>query len=386
VGDEGKTEKPTAKRLRDARKEGQFPRTQDAAMWLSLAAALALLPRTADLLRERVERLLDHLPEVGQDPTPARALAVVADLPADVLIAAAPMCVGAAVAALVATAAQGVYPSTMALKPKMSRLSPKQGIKRMFGARALWEAVKALLKVTAVTIVLVILARGLITALLAPGLPLMAIVELSWHGLRTALWWAIGAGALLTLADYAYQRHSTMKQLRMSPRDIRDELKQSEGDPMLKGAIRSRQLAVSRNRMLSEVATANVVLVNPTHLAVALRYEPGRGAPRVIAKGAGTVAAKIRELAREHRVPVVEDKPLARALFRICDLGDEIPAELYLAVARILAFVMTAGKPGRTAGTRRPSHGGVPLPRLPSRGELRTRRSRDNRRTGGPRR
>lgn len=115
-------------------------------------------------------------------------------------------------------------------------------------------------------------------------------------------------------------------------------MRQSEGDPMVKSAIRARQMAMSRNRMLSAVTEADVVLVNPTHYAVALSYQPHRGAPRVVARGSGDTGAEICEIARESRVPVVEDKPLTRLLYRVCDLGDEIPGELYMAVARILAL------------------------------------------------
>src|SRR5690349_22226307 len=164
----------------------------------------------------------------------------------------------------------------------------------------------------------------------------------------------------------------------MSPKDIRDENKQSAGDPMMKGAIRQKQLQISRNRMVGQVAEANVVLVNPTHLAIALRYQAGKGAPKVVAKGAGVVALKIREIARENRVPVIEDKPLARSLYRVCELDEEIPAELYMAVAQILAFVMAAGRPGRRAGVRKPSHRSD-VPQLPTRAALRARRARENR-------
>ena len=144
-----------------------------------------------------------------------------------------------------------------------------------------------------------------------------------------------------------------MKQLRMTHQEMKDENKQSEGDPNLKGAIRSKQLAVSRNRMMSEIVSADVVLVNPTHVAVALRYEQGRGAPRVVAKGSGHVAARIRERAAEHRVPMVEDVPLARALHAACEVGQEIPAEVYTAVARVLAFVLGLRARGSAAGTHR---------------------------------
>jgi flagellar biosynthesis protein FlhB len=145
---------------------------------------------------------------------------------------------------------------------------------------------------------------------------------------------------------------------------------------MVKQAIRSRQVAMSRNRMLASVSGADVVIVNPTHYAVALRYEAGKGAPRVVAKGADALAAKIREQAREHGVPIVEDKPLTRLLYRVCELEDEVPAELYVAVARILAFVMALRRPG-AAPMSRPAP--VGLPELPSKVELRVRRSRERR-------
>ena len=143
------------------------------------------------------------------------------------------------------------------------------------------------------------------------------------------------------------------KQTRMTLKEVKDENKRTEGDPMLKGAIRAKQLSMSRNRMMSEVATADVVLVNPTHVAVALRYEPGSGAPKVVAKGAGAIAAKIREEASDKRVPMIEDIPLTRALHAACELGQEVPAHLFTAVARVLAFVMALRRRGASAGQHR---------------------------------
>jgi flagellar biosynthetic protein FlhB len=157
----------------------------------------------------------------------------------------------------------------------------------------------------------------------------------------------------MAIADYAVVRRRIGKQLKMSKHEVKQEHKQQEGDPLLKGAIRSKQMAMSRQRMMSDLAKADVVLVNPTHVAVALRYDPSRGAPRVVAKGAGAVAARIREVAAEKRIPMVHDVPLARALYKACDLGSEIPADLYNAVARILAFVMMLKARGSAAGLHR---------------------------------
>ncbi|MFZ0158980.1 MAG: EscU/YscU/HrcU family type III secretion system export apparatus switch protein [Kineosporiaceae bacterium] len=379
AADEGKTEKPTPKKLRDARKEGNFPRTADAPTWLAVAGAAAMLPRTVAALTDHFRDLIARVPQVADDPTPARALAALAEVPMVVLLVAGPLALAAGAGAVLGAAAQGVHPSGKVMKPKFSRMSPKQGIKRMFGTKALWEAVKALMKVTVIALVVWSLARSLIPHLVGAGImPLAVTVERTRSGMMTLLWATTVTGLILALFDYGYMRHTVMKQLRMSPHDIKQEMKQSEGDPMMKGAIRSRQLAMSRNRMLSAVADADVVLVNPTHFAVALSYQPHRGAPRVVARGAGALALKIRERAKEARVPVVEDKPLTRLLYRVCDLGDEIPAELYLAVAKILAFVMAAGRPGRTAGARRPLTTAT-LPELPAKSVMRSRRARQDR-------
>jgi flagellar biosynthetic protein FlhB len=377
MADHGKTEKPTPRRLRKARKEGQFPRTQDAATWLAVGAAAAMLPRTAQLLLEDVREGFNRLTTVGADPSPARALQALGSAPAAVLLSVAPVALAAGVAAVLATAVQGVHPTTKTLVPKFSRLSPKQGLKRMFGVRSAWEAVKSLAKVLVISLVVYSLALTLVPSLLSGSLPLGAVVARTQSGLQTLLWSVALTGLVLAGGDYAFQRRTVMKQLRMTPREIKDEAKQTEGDPQLKSAIRSRQMAISRNRMLQAVTDADVVLVNPTHFAVALKYEASRGAPRVVAKGADSLALKIRRIAHENRVPVVEDRPLARTLYRICDLGDEIPAELYLAVARILAFVMSAGRPSRgTTRARRPMSAAVALPDLPAKAVLRARRAR----------
>jgi flagellar biosynthetic protein FlhB len=155
----------------------------------------------------------------------------------------------------------------------------------------------------------------------------------------------VGLG--IALYDWAFQYRQLMKQLRMTKEEIKQEGRESEGDPMLKAARRRRQIEMSRNRMMADVRTASAVIVNPTHFAVAVRYAPGSGAPTVVASGTDHVAARIKAEAARHRVPVVRDPPLARALYAACDIGDEIPAELYEAVARVLAFVMHLARRAR---------------------------------------
>jgi flagellar biosynthesis protein FlhB len=156
--------------------------------------------------------------------------------------------------------------------------------------------------------------------------------------------------------------------VRMTKKEVRDEHKQSEGDPHVKGQIRSRQMAAARSRMMAAVPEADVVLVNPTHVAVALRYDPAKGTPRVVAKGAGLVATRIRELAEANRVTLVEDIPLARALHAGCEVGQEIPPQLYQAVAQVLAFVLSLRAAGVPAGRHRTPRTGEPLPEVPRAG------------------
>src|ERR687885_1458803 len=195
MAQDGKTEKPTARRLRDARKEGQFARTPDAATWLGIAAGTALVPHGLGVLRDEVGRMLATLPDVAADPTPARALAALSGLPSAVLTAAAPVGLAAVAAAVLATAPQGVHPTTKTLKFKASRLSPKQGLKRMLGVRAAWEALKALLKVVVITVVVLALARTLVPDLVGSGvLPVPVTLGVLGSGLRTLVWAVVATG------------------------------------------------------------------------------------------------------------------------------------------------------------------------------------------------
>ena len=154
--------------------------------------------------------------------------------------------------------------------------------------------------------------------------------------IRAVAFWML----LLALADYGFQKFQYVRNLRMTKQEVRDEYKQAEGDGMMKGRMRAMARAIAKNRMMADIPTANVVITNPTHIAVALRYDPSMSrAPKVVAVGAGSIAARIREKAVESKIPIVEAKPLARALWRACEVGDEIPVTLYEAVAKVLAFV-----------------------------------------------
>ena len=231
--------------------------------------------------------------------------------------------------------------TTESLTPKMSRLSPINGLKRLFSLRSLVELAKSVLKVVTVGTAAFILIRSELHVV--PGLVLSSVVDIlaftGWVAFKICLG-ACGALIILAALDYAYQRWEHEKNLRMTKQEVKDEYKQTEGDPKVKARIRSIQLETARRRMMEAVPEADVVITNPTHLAVALRFDGTKmAAPCVVAKGAGHVAERIKQIAAEHGVPIVENRPLARTLIKTVDIGASIPAELYKAVAQILAYV-----------------------------------------------
>ncbi len=350
-----KTEKPTEKRLQKAKKDGQVAKTPDLAAWTGVLVASVVLPYVVGRGAERLSDLLLKMGALVAAPDLPLALAFLRTATGAAVSTFLPLGLGLFTVAIVASAAQGgIHVATSQFKPQFKRLNPFSGLKRMFGPQGMWELAKTLIKTGILGIVAYHCVDGVIPALAASGtLPLATVLDMVWTSVVDLLRQAGFAGVVMAAADYAVVKRRTNKQLRMSKQDIKDEHKQSEGDPMLKGAIRSKQMAMGRNRMMAEVANADVVLVNPTHIAIALKYQPSKGAPRVVAKGAGAIAAKIRERADENRVPIVQDIPLARTLYRACEVNQEIPAELYTAVARVLAFVMSLKARGSAAGTHR---------------------------------
>jgi flagellar biosynthetic protein FlhB len=350
-----KTEKPTPKKLKDARREGKVGKSADFGAWAGMLAATFVIPMVVGSTNRAATDLMLRIGGVIADPDIAKARQLLNDGLLAVAMAVAPLAAVTVVVAIAASAAQGgIHPATKMLKPDLKRLNPWPGLKRVFGPHAMWEAAKTTIKTLVLGLVLYYVIHGLLPQLLTAGaLPLSAIVSAVAKDAILVIRWACVAGIVMAAADYLMVRRRNNKQLKMSVQDVKDENKQSEGNPQLKGEIRSRQLAMSRNRMMSDVATADVVLVNPTHVAVALRYDPAKGAPRVVAKGAGNIATKIRSLAEESRVPMVEDVPLARALHKACEVGQEIPPGMYAAVATVLAFVMALKSKGSAAGKHR---------------------------------
>jgi flagellar biosynthetic protein FlhB len=354
-GGDDKTEKPTPKKLREARREGRVARSQDIGAWVGVLAGCYLLKFTVASGGPRLGSLFERIPALIAEPTEASALALFVDGARTVAILLVPLCLGLAIATFVASAAQGgVHLATKNLKPQFKRMNPIAGFKRIAGPHAGWEAAKTLTKTAIAGIVAYRAVKGTAMLLTSTGaMPLPTVLDIAagvvFHLIRDVSF----AGLLMGVVDYAYQRRGTGKQLKMTVHEVKQENKQTEGDPHMKGAIRSKQMAMSRNRMMSKIASADVVLVNPTHVAVALQYRPDRGAPRVVAKGSGHIATKIREEASKHRVPMVSDVPLARALYKACNLEQEIPGELFAAVAQVLAFVLSLKSRGSAAGTHK---------------------------------
>ncbi len=341
---ENRTEEPTPRRLEKAREEGQVPRSVElTAAVVLLAAVVWAMARAGSIVDGMRVAMSTGLTRISaHDLTPDAAATLLGRATAEGIYATGPLLLTLALAGLVANVAQiglGLYPRR--LMPDASRLSIARGIERMFSPRGLVELVKNLLKI------------GLVAwlgwhSVRAAG-PRLARLGLSDpHGILDTAGREIGGIVLLVAAvlgaiaaaDWFWQRREHQQSLRMTRQEVRDEHRQSEGDPRLRQRFRKAQRDFSANRMLSGVAQAQVVITNPTHIAVALAYDAeSMGAPRVVAKGAEEVAARIRAEARRHGVPIIERRPLARALFRAVPVGGEIPAPLYRAVAEILAWV-----------------------------------------------
>ncbi|MEV6344505.1 EscU/YscU/HrcU family type III secretion system export apparatus switch protein [Actinoplanes sp. NPDC051851] len=350
-----KTEQPTQQRLKKAKKEGQFAKTPDLGAWFGMLAASLLLPRVLTETMDHSRELMAKIPETIADPDPAKGLAVMKEALFSAFWVVLPLSVTMMAVGVAAAGAQGgIRVATKLFIPKFSRLNPLPGIKRMVGPQAMWELVKAVVKTTVLALVLYSTMKDIVPKLMGAGrLPLASLLGIVEGAVISLIRAAAAVGIVMAGADYLVVRRRTQKQLRMTKEEVKQENKNAEGDPMVKAQIRARQMAMARNRQMADVPTADVVVVNPVHVAVALKYEPAKGAPQVVAKGKGPIADKIRELANENRIPMVQDVPLARALNESCEVGQEIPAEFFAAVAKVLAFVMSLKARGAAAGMHR---------------------------------
>jgi len=339
------TEEASPKRLEDGRKKGQVPSSKEPSTAISFLA-ISLIVVTglgawwADTLMRMMTLYLSG--KVILEPTGQGMQTLLISLGADMAAVVLPLALPIVLLGMLVTVAvSGPVFTFETLKPKLDKVSPLKGFKRLFSSKSLAEFVKSILK-----LVVIAFACQIIVSDLYPD-----ILQSAFHGPADIAALMVDGGtkiatlaaiifAFIALADVLYQRYEHMKSMRMSKKEVRNEHKEMEGDPQLKAKIRQVQMQQAQNRMMSDVAKADVVITNPTRLAVALAYDPGGvGAPRVLAKGKGHIAAKIREIAKENSIPLRENKPLARSLFKHVEIGSEIPEDLFEAIAIILAEI-----------------------------------------------
>lgn len=339
-----RTEKATPQRLQKARKDGQVARSQELTTFtLLMVAAASLIVLGSDVMNKllvimkagmQMERELAFQPDLMMTRFVSLAL--------EGLIAIAPLLFILAVAAFFAPMfMSGWMISSKGLIPDFKRINPISGIARMLSARSLVELVKAILKTVVIGGVgALVIWNNKYEVMALISMPVDAGIAETADYLAISFILTVAAMALVVIVDVPFQLWEHAKQLRMTKDEIRRENKESEGDPYIKARIRGLQLEAARRRMMSEVPKADVIVTNPTHYAVALRYKnESMRAPIVVAKGVHLLAEKIREVAKEHRIPILEAPSLARALYYHAELESEIPEKLYTAVAEILAYV-----------------------------------------------
>ena len=345
-----KTEQPTAKKLDDARKEGQVAKSQEIATAFSLLAFFLLLRFMYGFIGTNFEnifgRVYNNIPNVARTYDgflPVYYLrSILNNAILTMLLVCAPFFIAGFLIAFLSDVVQvGFKPTGKPLQPKLSKLNPVSGMKKIFSTRKLFELAKSILKLAVMAIVIISFFNGRTESLYllydmtlrqAIGLMGSMIIEL---GIRIA-----AAYMVIAFADLIYQRRKFNKDMMMTKQEVKDEYKNSEGNPEIKGAQKRRMMQASRRRMMQAIPQADVVITNPTHYAVAIKYDANVSeAPIVVAKGADYVAQRIKEIAKENKVEIVENKPLARMLYANVEVGEMVPPELYKAVAEVLAYV-----------------------------------------------
>lgn len=348
---DSKTEEPTARRLDKARDDGQVAVSQEVRTLFMLGGALAIVwmlaPWVMGGLRDYLRGFVEHLAVVDLTAEGVRSLFahVLFEVSLWMVL---PIGLLSILAVLGTTTQVGLLFTPKKLEPKLSDISIIKGFKRLLSMNSFVEFLKSIAKVSIIAAVGALMVTAFIRS---PDQmvdePLLATLD-HVHTLVVLLLAAVVAAVLaLAVADFVWQRHQHRDNLKMSKQELKDEFKDSEGDPQVKGKIRQLRQQRAKQRMMSAVPDANVVITNPTHFAVALKYDMEKmAAPTVVAKGQDLIALKIREIATENDVPIVENPPLARALFKAVDLEEEIPQEHYKAVAEVIGYVMKLKKKG----------------------------------------
>jgi flagellar biosynthesis protein FlhB len=322
------------------RKKGQVARSVELPQAIVLLVVVLILPSTIkNLVSTFTEDWRFALNEAAS-ATPHRSGALFGRSLLHSAMTLAPMIGALALSSLIAQFVMtGPRPNFMLVKPKFEHISPKTGFKRMFGKQVVWELLKTALKLSAVALVTYGVWQSGVADLLETPRTLGQTISATGSSLRTLLLRVVALGLVIGIADAVVSKRRHLKVSRMTKQEVKDEYKQNEGNPHAKSEMRGRAIKLSRSRMIAAVAKADAVLVNPTHLAIAIQYEQGSAAPVVLAKGAGVIAEKIRDEATKHNVPIIQNKPLVRAMYRKVEVGDLIPAAFYRAIAEVLALV-----------------------------------------------
>jgi flagellar biosynthetic protein FlhB len=340
---QNKTEQPTGKKLADARKKGNVAQTKEIPSVLILSGSIGVLFFGSSWMMERlIATMRSTYQRAGVfTMAPETIHTFFWDLFLNSIKIMAPLMLVVITAGVVGNVAQfGFLFTTETLNPNLAKLNPLSGIKKLFSLKSLVEVIKSICKLLIIGGVAYTVFRQYMDHV--PGLMQLSVGDIITFIGRVSFqisFYVCIVLFLLAMADFAYTKWQHKDDLKMTKQEVKDEHKQTEGDPQVKARIRSVQREMVRKRMMEAVPDATVVITNPTHLAIALKYDKDVPAPIVVAKGAGFVAQKIKEIASENDVPLVENKPLARAMFKASEVGDFIPAELYQAVAEVLAYV-----------------------------------------------
>lgn len=338
-----KTEEPTGRRIEQAREKGQVPHSRELGTFLVLISAAAVFWMMGGWFMQRSMTLARK--SLSVDPMfmrePSLMLPRLADVSIDALLAFSPILALMVLASVLPPLFLNAWVfAPKALVPDLNRMNPLSGLGRMFSWGSLMELGKATLKailIGGVAALLIWKERDEIFGLL--GEPLDAAIAHAGHLVVFSFLIMVSALILVVAADVPFQLWQYFDKLKMTKEEVKQEMREMMGDPHVKGRIRSLQMQAARKRMMSAVPQANVIVTNPTHYAVALSYSAGMAAPKVVAKGVGAIALKIREIGTEHAVPILEAPPLARALYKHADLDSPIPSALYNAVAEVLAYI-----------------------------------------------
>ncbi len=340
--DQEKTEQPSARRREQARQEGNFATSKEVSSFFSiLGAILVIYFSSVWVFTGAAEFMRTSFLSFNREFTVQNALSLFHVVSIKLLVLILPALAIPVFGALSYVVQNGINLTGKSLTPDLNKINPIEGVKRLFSLNSLAELVKSILKLVIITYVVYVNVRREWN-----NIPLLMDMDmmgaLSYMGavsfrIMTKTVWVLGVIAVL---DYAYQRWTFEKGLRMSKEELKEEMRETEGDPFIRARIKSIQRELARKRMMQDVPTADVVVTNPTHISVALKYDKSKSpAPLVVAMGAGKIAERIREIARENNVPLVENKTLARYLYKHVEVGMQVPVEVYKAVAEVLAYV-----------------------------------------------